>query len=432
MRYQAFRFVGYEFSAVDRTLQLHYGYDNALRFTETYRFDFDFVPYDPLALDMALQNLFFIAGVSYYKAFIPGEIRVEAGTIDQPLADFLSKTYRCGLGEFWYVNQLSPHTPVDFPVNADSVKPADTIGKGLLVGLGGGKDSLVSVELLRKTDQTITTWSLGHRAQLAPLVERTGLPHYWVERSWDSQLQTLNEQDAYNGHIPISAIIAAVGTVVCILTGQRDHVVSNEQSANEPTLIYDGAEINHQYSKSQEFERDYQALLRARFGDTQRYYSLLRPLSELRIAELFAENSFTKYHDVFSSCNTAFRRSSNRMLWDGTCAKCAFIFLVLTPFVDRPALETVFGGKNLLRDASLDPTYRQLLGIGGEKPLDCVGEVRESRYAMKLARQHYPGLSRYAFKLDDSYDFRTIHRHEIPDEIWAQVNEFVDSGSSPE
>ena len=45
---------------------------------------------------------------------------------------------------------------------------------------------------------------------------------------------------ALNGHVPISAIISSVGVIVAILTGRRDVVVSNEQTANEPTLKYKG------------------------------------------------------------------------------------------------------------------------------------------------------------------------------------------------
>src|SRR6185437_4477296 len=118
-------------------------------------------------------------------------------------------------------------------------------------------------------------------------------------------------------------------------------VVSNEQSANEPTLHYEGMEINHQYSKSQEFERDFQEQLTHRLGDHVRYYSLLRPLSEVRIAELFARIGFDAYHDVFSSCNRAFTHDSDHMFWDGTCPKCAFVFLALTPFVAPDKLEAL-------------------------------------------------------------------------------------------
>ena len=418
--YQKFIFSDYAFNPTERTLVLQYALDDTLHFTETYRFDFPFTTFDPAALDVALRQLFFIAGVSYYKTFLPPEIDVRAGTLDAPLAAFLSKTYQRGLGEFYYVNGLDPRSNVPFLANVEHLDTARSKGEGLLIGIGGGKDSLVSAELLRDSGLDIATWSLNHRQQLTPLVERTGLPHYFVEREWDPQLKTLNEQGAYNGHVPISAIIAAVGTVVCILTGRGDHVVSNEQSANEPTLVYNGVAINHQYSKSQEFEKDYQSLLQHSFGDSLRYYSLLRPLSELRIAELFAPH-FDTYRDVFSSCNTAFRHGNDHVFWDGTCAKCAFIFLVFTPFVDRRRLEALFSGKNLLLDPALRTTYKQLLGIEGDKPLDCVGEVRESRVAMQLAQEQYPELGMYEFELDEMYDFRAVMSHEIPGEIWEII-----------
>lgn len=418
--YQKFIFVGYEFKPLEKTVELHYAVDEALHFTETYHFDFPFVDLDYIAIDVAIQQLFFIAGISYYKTFLPPKIEVKQGVIDGPLAAFLRKTYQRGLGEFYYVNKLNPRTETPFETDTQDLAAISFNTEGLLVGLGGGKDSLVSVELLRDSGLDVATWSLGHRTQLTPLVERVGLPHYYVEREWDPQLTSLNKNGAYNGHVPISAIFAAVGAIVCVLTGRRDHVVSNEQSANEPTLFYDGVAINHQYSKSQEFESDYQKFLKHGFGDSIRYYSLLRPLSELRIAELFAAHIET-YHDVFSSCNTAFRHGSTHLFWDGTCAKCAFIFLALTPFIGQSKLEALFGGNNLLLDASLEPTYRQLLGIEGNKPLDCVGEVRESRAAMKLAQELYPELRKYEFELDSTYDFRALAGHEIPSEIWEII-----------
>lgn len=418
-KYRAFVFKRYSFEPATGEVALSYGYDDALEFTERFRFDFDFCEYNPHVLDLALQQLFFVAGVSYYKMYLAPEIQVARGSIDGPLKEFLDITYQKGLGEFWYVNKLDPRTPVSFPVTTPHVATHEANSNGMLVGIGGGKDSLVSVELLRESGLDIATWSLNHRPQLTPLIERIGLPHYWVERELDPQVQTLNATDALNGHIPISAIFAAVGTVVGILSGRRDHIVSNEQSANEPTLVYEGVAINHQYSKSQEFERQYQTLLQVRFGESQRYYSLLRPLSELRIAELFAAIGFEKYRDVFSSCNRAFTHDSQSMFWDGTCAKCAFIFLALTPFIEREALESLFSGKNLLLDTALWPTYRQLLGIEGDKPLDCVGEIKESRAAMQEAFDPYPILrDTFAFQLPDDYDWRSLAPHAIPAEMY--------------
>jgi len=420
-KYQQFVFASYNFNHTSKLLELHYRLDKALHFTETYRFDFAYADYDHEILDRAIQSLFFMAGVSYYKTYAPKQIVIEQGDMDLAMAKFFGKTYQRGLGEFWYVNHLDPRTPVVFPITTDKLAPLPEgpTGLGPLVAIGGGKDSLVSVEILRDQVKDITTWSLNHRPQLTPLIERIGLPHAWVERTWDLQLLELNKQGAMNGHIPISGIFACVGTIVAILAGKRDVVMSNEQSANEPTLEYQGVSINHQYSKSQEFERDYQHHVAHTLGGRIRYYSFLRPLSEVRISELFARTGFERYSGVFSSCNRAFVHGSDHLSWCGQCSKCAFVFLALTPFIERKKLEAVWGGKNLLLDPALESTYRQLLGIEGDKPLDCVGEVKESRAAMRLAQEEYPQLlQKYQFDIPNDYDFRAEASHEMPPEIY--------------
>lgn len=419
--YAQFIFEDYHFDETARMLTLCYSFDSVASFTESFRFNFDFVAYDPKLLDRACQTLFFLAGVSYYKAYLAPELVVKKGDIDHADATFFSTTYERGLGEFFYVNRLDPHTRIPFPATTESVSPVNSAEKndGLLIGVGGGKDSLVSVELLRDKVPNIATWSLDHQPQLIPLIERIGLPHYWVERHFDTSLLQLNRQGAYNGHVPISAILAAVGSVVAVLSGRRDVIVSNEQSANEPTLEYEGMAINHQYSKSQAFEEAFQAHLKRTLGDHVRYYSLLRPLSELRIAELFAHIGYDKYADVFSSCNHAFTFDQHHLFWDGTCPKCAFIFLALTPFIPRIVLEKLFHGKNLLLDPNLQPTYKQLLGIEANKPLECVGEIKESRAAMRWSQRTYPQLADlYTFELPDGYDYAALGSHHMPPEIY--------------
>ena len=428
--YRQFIFDSYHFDPQTGVLELHYGIDDAFAFTETYRFDFTYAEYDPEVLDRAIQLLFFLAGTSYYKTFIPPEIIVNQGQIDPETAAFLSETYQRGLGEFWYVNKLDPRTPVSFPVTCQSL-PAMAVTpspSGLLIGIGGGKDSLATVEILRDQPEGVTTWVLNHRHLLEPLIKRIGLPHAWVDRTWDPQLATIKEQGALNGHIPISAIFAATGTIVCILSGRREQVVSNEQSANEPTLTYDGVDINHQYSKSQEFERLYQQQLRHMFGEDVQYYSFLRPLGEVRIAELFTAIAYDKYKDVFSSCNRAYVHGSERLSWCGACSKCASVFLVLTPFLPREELESLWHGKNLLLSPELEPTYRQLLGIKGDKPLDCVGEVKESREAMLLAQSVYPELAdKYQFELPADFSYKTEYSHEMPADAYRRLRSAVDS-----
>lgn len=428
MKYRQFIFEDYTFDADKKHLSLRYSLDGELNFEETFQFPFNFVTYDERALDRAIQALFFTAGVSYFKTYVPSEIVIKKGEMDNESAAFFGKTWQRGLGEFFYVNNLDPNTPVTFPTNSD-VLPAisETTRQGSMIGLGGGKDSLVTIELLREKMPDITTWSLGHETVLAPLVERTGLQHITVHRAWDKKLLELKEKGALNGHVPISAIFACAGMVAAILSGNRDIIVSNEQSANEPTLEYQGIEINHQYSKSQEFERDFQRYLTHHFSESVRYYSFLRPLSEVYIAELFAKFGFAKYKDVFSSCNRAFTHTSTGLFWCGVCPKCAFVFMALTPFVDRTELEALWDGKNLLLDLELEPMYRKLLGIEGDKPLECVGEIKESRAAMRLAFAIYPELAdTYIFDIPEGYDYRAIATDEMPPEVHAILEAYLD------
>ncbi len=405
-------------------LSLTYGYDDSLTFVEQYRFDFPFADnIDDGLLDVAFQTLFFMAGVSYYKMYLAPRIVVSNGELDVSSANFFSKTYQRGLGELFYKNNLSPTTNITFPVTDKSPStPPTYITDGKLIAIGGGKDSLVSVEVLREQND-VAVWSLGHRAQLAPLMEIINLPSLWVDRRLDPAIATHNKEGAYNGHIPISAIFAAVGAVVAVLSGNRDVVVSNESSASDPTLEYQGVQINHQYSKSLEFEEDFQQYLAHRLGENVHYYSLLRPFTELRIAEIYS-HYFDKYNNVFSSCNRAFTQNSNTLFWCGHCAKCAFTFLILTPFVSRSKLETLWG-KNLLLEPDLETTYRQLLGIEGDKPLDCVGEIKESRAAMRIAQKEYPELDKYEFDLPEDYDYRRVSKNVMPPEIYKVLEAFT-------
>jgi hypothetical protein len=190
-----------------------------------------------------------------------------------------------------------------------------------------------------------------------------------------------NRLGAWNGHIPVTAINSAILVCAAILYGYDAIIFSNEQSASVATLEYDGQQVNHQWSKSLEFEQRLRGYLKSHIAADLDYFSLLRPWSELAVTREFSRS--TLYDDVFSSCNRNFRIRGERPAdrWCGQCPKCHFVFLALAPFVTKPRLLAIFG-RNLLDDASLAPGFDALLEYREHKPFECVGEGRESRAAM--------------------------------------------------
>jgi hypothetical protein len=168
-----------------------------------------------------------------------------------------------------------------------------------------------------------------------------------------------------------------------VLHGLGPVVMSNERSASDPNLIWQGHEINHQWSKGVEAEGLLRAALAEQAGLADAYFSLLRPLSELHIARLFAEH--TRYDDVVTSCNAAFKLRDPSARWCGHCPKCRFVFLAMAPFMPRDRLVAIFGA-DLLADETQIPGYKELLGLDGHKPFECVGEVEESVVALSLLR----------------------------------------------
>jgi hypothetical protein len=132
----------------------------------------------------------------------------------------------------------------------------------------------------------------------------------------------------------------------------------------------------------------------AHAGLTEPYFSLLRSLSELHIAQLFAryaaptrggkpQKNLHKYDDVVTSCNKAFKLHDPSARWCGDCPKCRFVFLAMAPAMDRARLARIFG-RDLFADPAQVPGYLELLGIDAHKPFECVGEVEESLVALTL------------------------------------------------
>ncbi len=427
---EAFRFVDYRFDpggeASGPCVQLRYALEPGPEFVETLEFPggrTQLTDLEAQALDRSLQHLFVACGVSYYKAAIPSRLDLGPLALTPQAAGFFTTLYRQGLGEMAYRNGLDL-SGIRFPADPGArPRPVRApLPRRTAVAIGGGKDSVVALERVLRCGEPSILISVGAPAAVQRVVEvarglHPELDHLLVRRMISPELLELNRQGALNGHIPISAVLAFVLATAALLHGFDTVAVANERSANVGSDV-GGRLVNHQYSKSFACERAMAELMRSEQNPGFRYVSVLRPLSELAIARAFA--ALPAYHQAFLSCNRAFRLSAPGKGWCGDCPKCRFVFLALAPFLEKPALLRIFGGRNLLAEPGQAAGYRELAGLRGRKPFECVGEVLESAAALDLllARPEWKEEAVLRLLADELRGFASRHRKEM--EAWCQ------------
>jgi UDP-N-acetyl-alpha-D-muramoyl-L-alanyl-L-glutamate epimerase len=342
------------------------------------------------ALDRVLAHLCLVAGLSYYKLAAPPHVVVEDAVLPSGwTADdiaFHRTVLAKGLGEYSFMNNLPAELCPTWSFRA-SPAPAPLTGLGLqqnhpLVPVGGGKDSCVSIEALRNAGHAPTLITVNRYPVIQEVITDAALPDLAVKRLLDPQLRDLNAAGARNGHVPATAIVSFAVLAAALLHGHDAVVMSNERSASEGNVVYQGVEINHQWSKSAEAE----TLLRERIASITpelTYFSLLRPLSELAIARAFAQTC-DRYVTSFSSCNAAFRLDPARRVsrWCGHCPKCQFVYLALATSLSKETLTEIWGDE-LFASSPIDG-FRALLGLTEWKPFECVGESGECCVALRL------------------------------------------------
>lgn len=382
-----FYFERYEFDQEEQTIHFVYSYDHELFFTEKWKLETENQAQESELLQRVLFNLHLAVGMSYWKAFCPEKMEVLSGKLTEAQAAFWNTLYTKGLGEFFYENQIDFRNLVQFPYEleeAPETLPAETTDEALLM-IGGGKDSLLSLNLLKGMKLPFDTFTLGSYDLIRTQVEIIGEDHQNIKRQLSPELFALNKEGAYNGHVPISAIYAFSALLVSVINGYSYIIASNENSANEGNVEYLYEMINHQWSKTFQFENLLRSYIRSFITGDIEYFSLLRPLSELHIAKLFANHK--EWLPIFSSCNTHFSIHENvEKHWCGSCPKCAFAFALLAPFIEKAHLESIFQ-KNLFADPELLPLFQDLLGMGTMKPFDCVGTPEETQVALYMAHE---------------------------------------------
>ena len=360
--------------AFDFNLDDRYHFRPTLEIPTRFFFDWDSIPaeqLEALAFQIGMTEL-----VSYWKIACPKRVVVNPFALTEAQKAFWKKLYYNGLGEFLYLNSIT--------VSEEELMEIESVGKQgfekvelplserTLVPVGGGKDSVVTIECLR-CEMPVIPLIVNPRGATLNCVKTAGYGEndfIVINRTLDPTMLQLNAEGYLNGHTPFSALLAFISVLVAFGSRSKYIALSNENSANESTVP--GTNINHQYSKSIEFERDFRNYVAGNLNDKVQYFSFLRPLSELQIASLFAQCE--AYHPVFRSCNVGSKTDS----WCGHCPKCLFTWIILSPFLSREKLTAIFG-KDLMADASLQPILEELNGTAAVKPFECVGTVEEVR-----------------------------------------------------
>lgn len=344
--------------------------------------------FDLSKLDNLIFHLGLIEMISYWKATCSPVIEVKAGHLDKEQIKWWQDLILKGMGQFFFENKLPFLKPKFVISRPRSIrKTFRGPGSDVLVPVGGGKDSAVTLELLKKSKKNVRCFSLNPTDSAMGIMKVAGCRSPIIAgRTIDEKLLKLNRKGFLNGHTPFSAYLAFLTLLVAAIFKYRQIAVSNEKSSNEGNVKYLGKTINHQWSKSFEFEKKFRKYCKKYLAEDIEYSSYLRPLYEIQIAKLFSKHQ--KYFKVFLSCNEAYKTASGtrkpEKKWCGNCSKCLFTYMILYPYLKKEKLVNIFG-KDLYEDKKLLPLLQQLTGERGFKPFECVGTAKESRRALSLS-----------------------------------------------
>lgn len=427
--YESFR-VNTDPTTID--LSFNYLIEPGLKFTSKVK-----IPIVESNLSLDIQNLAFHLGliemINYWKATCSPKLIIKAGSLTSEQIKWWRNLIIKGLGEFFFINQidfkqsdfLSIETEGEVykKINSDNLS-------GDLIMVGGGKESAVTLELLKNSTFKKKVFMMNPIQASLDIVREANYEYLVAQRQIDHSLFELNKQGYLNGHVPFSAFLAFLGGFGAIINGFKNVIVCNEKSAGEGNVSYLGEEINHQYSKSLEFENFFREYF-LKYINGINYFSILRPFNSIDVSKLFAK--FKNYHRIFRSCNIGSK--SNK--WCGNCPKCASVYLSLFPFISYSEMLEIFG-EDYFQKENLQEYFRALVGLAEYKPFECVGTIEESQVLLKLSVEKYirekgevpKFLSELLNQIDDNIRFRVSaidfnSNHFIPEDHIATIKQFL-------
>ncbi len=393
-QYKEFVYKGFSYEVEEGFYKVTFSYEipGLSEFETVWKFPDAGKKVDATIFNRLLFELGMAEAISYWKVTCAPVLKVACGSLTEWQNKWWRKLFYNGLGEFMYINgiEVTEEELLTIVCERSACEDEECAGdetrvwngrltdtasySGCLVPVGGGKDSVVSMEVLRNEDVTIYRINKDATVENVLAAAEREYKTCFVNRRLDPRILEMNKKGFLNGHIPFSAVVAFSTFISAYLQGIRYIALSNESSANESTVV--GSFVNHQYSKSYEFERDFMEYIDSFLATDIRYFSLLRPLSELQIAYLFSK--YTKYHKAFRSCNAG----SKQGIWCCNCPKCLFVYIILSSFLTEDQLTEIFG-ENLLDAEKCEKYFRELTGLDENKPFECVGTRSEVVMSLK-------------------------------------------------
>lgn len=386
-KYPNFIYNDYKITELPDKLVIEYDFEieNLTKFNpriEILKKNFEFKNINSNIVKNIVFNLGMVEAISYFKPTCSPQFFIKCGKLDEFQEEWFKKLFYLGLGEFRFINKINVEKQefVNFVSMGQKidVESSKEELKGCIIPVGGGKDSNVTLDLLKKYKDDSLVFMIGGKKVSIDCAKTAGYSDNQiidVKRIIDKNLLELNKKGYFNGHTPFSAIVAFISYLCSYILGKKYIALSNEDSANETNV--NGENINHQYSKTIEFENDFREYSKKYLKANVEYFSMLRPISELQIAMLFSK--LESFHPIFKSCNIGSK--SEPWHWCCNCPKCLFVYTILSPFLYKEKLVNIFG-EDLFEKESLLKIFIELCGYGETKPFECVGTYSEIRFAI--------------------------------------------------
>lgn len=359
-----------------------------------------------------IANIGLALSLHFFDFDIFDEINVSFSQFHPEQLKFFQDYALHGMAEFNYINNLDIDKRIVFTAsNIDSTKriPLNVSSKGKsLLMIGGGKDSITSKELLSDNEFEYDYLTINaNPAAIVMFEEEKGI-HEVINISSKKEPK-LKINPKYKGHKPASSMWAFTSLILCAQGDYNTIIASNEYSANFPQIKREGGiDVNHQYTKSFQFEKAFHDYVNDYLIAGFSYFSLLRPLYELQIAKIFAY--FGTFLSSFVSCN----KTSLSNKWCKKCAKCAFVYTILAPFLTEDQIMTVWGEHVLSNELAASHIYDLI--SDNVSPLECIGTLDETVLALSFLKQKglhkniHPAFQSKIMEIVDSADIVMLNR----------------------